>query len=516
MSAATLIDRLARRAEEDAGREALAFDDTTLTFGELWEQAGRCATALGRLGLERGDRLVTVLPNGTDFFAVFVGAQRAGLVPVPVFPGSGLDRILSVGARCGARVAIVSKRSGLSAVAQTVEVDRLLESAGSVAPPPPRGDEVAYIQYTSGSTGEPKGVQITHAALRANIEQLIAGLRITNRDVFVSWLPVYHDMGLVLMSLVPFFLAARLVLLTATLRSLVPWLEAVERYRGTLTAAPDFAYRLCLRQVRDRSRFDLSSLRVALNAAEPVRSSTVREFEDSFGLRRVMLPAYGLAEATVGVGAGEPGGTVRVDDKGFVSVGRPFPGIEVAVVLDDRPAGVGEVGEIVVRSPANTCGYFGDPEATAALRWREGFLRTGDLGYLDARGELFVVGRSKNLIIQAGRNIAPGEIEEVVDALDFVRYSAAVGIDRGGVEGEQVYVFAEARAAGADEDESRHRVAEIVRRIHAHLGLRPGRVYLTRRAIPRTHNGKIRHGELKRRYVEGELRTGGRLVYPDY
>ncbi len=171
-----------------------------------------------------------------------------------------------------------------------------------------------------------------------------------------------------------------------------------------------------------------------------------------------------------------------------------------------------------MRSPANTRGYLDNPEATAELFWGRGFLRTGDLGYLDADGDLFIVGRLKNIIIQAGRNLAPREIEETVDPLPDVRLAAAVGVDRGGEQGEQAYVFAEVRNGdGLPEPERERLVVEIVRRIHHRLGLRPGRVYLLRpRTIPLTHNGKVRHLALRQGYLDGSLREAGGMLFPDY
>ena len=207
-----------------------------------------------------------------------------------------------------------------------------------------------------------------------------------------------------------------------------------------------------------------------------------------------------------------------MDARGFPSVGPPFPGVELRILGEEGPLGTGQVGEVLVRSPANTRGYLGDPEATAALFWRDGFLRTGDLGYLDAAGRLTVVGRRKNIIIQAGRNLAPSEIEQAADADRRVRLAAAVGIDRGGDAGEQVYLFAEARAGESLADEDRRAVVSgIVRRVHARLGIRPGRVYLLRpRAIPLTANGKVRHAALKRAWLDGSLADSGAVLFPDW
>jgi fatty-acyl-CoA synthase len=212
-----------------------------------------------------------------------------------------------------------------------------------------------------------------------------------------------------------------------------------------------------------------------------------------------------------------PGRRIRVDDRGVVSVGRPFPGVEVAILdAGGERTEAGTAGEIAVRGSAVTAGYYRNEPATLRLFRRDGFLLTGDLGYLDAAGELFVVGRRKNIIIHAGRNVAPREIEEIADRVEGVRASAAVGVDRGRTEGEQVYVFAEVRGRPVAEAHQATAVA-IVGALHAELGLRPGRLYLVKpRAVPRTANGKLRHAELKSRYTGGRLRQEGWILFPDY
>jgi fatty-acyl-CoA synthase len=318
--------------------------------------------------------------------------------------------------------------------------------------------------------------------------------------------------------MVPFCLNAECLLLPSTLLNIRRWISTMSSSGGTFTAAPDFAYRWALVYTKHPGRYDLSRLRVALNAAEPVRAKTIRSFHTAFGLADSMTPAYGLAEATVGVSSWRPGRPVKVDDRGFVSVGRPFPGIEVGIVRKGRLAGPGVQGEIVVKSPANTPGYFENPTATQRLFWKDGYIRTGDLGYMDADGDLFIIGREKNIIIQSGQNISPQEVEETVDGLPFVRLSAAVGIDRGGVDGEQVYVFAEIKTkAGQSLEELRALSAGIVQRFILRMGYRPGRVYLLKpRSIPRTSNGKVRYPALKSRYLNGSLRREGRILFPDF
>ncbi|MGD8816723.1 MAG: AMP-binding protein, partial [Acidobacteriota bacterium] len=405
----TLIGLLEERAEAHPDSIALRFAEEEISWKELWGAACRFSRLLVGADLNVGDRVVVALPNGPDFFAAFYGIQRAGGIPVPIFPESGAERISSFARRSGAEIVVIGaedvrrelldgNEAGSSTVADGLRIlmvsDPVPSTREDARMPTVAAEHPALIQYTSGSTGEPKGVVIRHESLLINMGQMIEGMEISPSDVFVSWLPACHDMGLILMTMVPMALGAKLVLLPSRLTDVGQWLDALSRHRATFTAAPDFAYRLCLRVIRDASRFDLSSLRVALNAAEPVRAETIRRFQEAFDLRRVMLPGYGLAEATVGVSMQPPGTEPVVDRRGVVAIGRPFSRIRLYIVKDDRPAAVGEVGEIVVQSPANTAGYFRDPRATKELFWRPECLRTGDLGYRDQEGNVFLVGRA--------------------------------------------------------------------------------------------------------------------------
>jgi acyl-CoA synthetase (AMP-forming)/AMP-acid ligase II len=517
--AQTLLELLEQRARLSPQQAAFFWEDQPFSFEWLWLGVNRVATELQHLAVARGDRVLISLPNGPDFFLAFYGAQRAGAIAVPLFPASGSARIAAIAQLCGATI-LVGREAGGDSVPgmRTVSVTDVNECAPPDSFPEVCPDDIAFLQYTSGSTGTPKGVMLSHRGLLTNVEQLIAGMELSASDCFVSWLPVYHDMGLILMTMVPFFLGAKLVLLPTALANARPWLGAITRHRGTVTAAPDFAYRLALRSVRDPAAYDLSSLRVALNAAEPVRPGTIEGFERAFGLRNVVIAGYGLAEATVGVCTWQPGTAPLVDSRGVVSVGRPFPQIEIQIIEDGEPVAAGVVGEIAIHSPANTRGYFSDPHETASLFWRDGYIRTGDLGYLDDEGRLFVTGRIKNIIKHCGETIFPQEAEQVADLLPFVRRSAAVGIDSGGPEGEQLWVFTElSRPGGYKEPELYDAAVEVVQAIQGQLGIRPGRVYLLRpHAIPLTYNGKTRHQALRELYRSGELRANNAILFPSY
>jgi acyl-CoA synthetase (AMP-forming)/AMP-acid ligase II len=518
---------IAYHARVHPQHQVVTFDDTGTTYGELWQAIESFAGGLLEGGLKRGDRVILALPNGPGFLIGFYGAQRAGGIAVPLAPESGVGRVADLATLCDAAVVVVADdidREAARALAKLVGPARrrLLTPGESLAAPAAPavavdGKDIAFLQYTSGSTGDPKGVKLTHAGLLTNMDQMIAGMGITTDDSFVSWLPVHHDMGLILMTMVPMLLARPMVLMPTSVRSIRSWMTTIAEHRATFTAAPDFAYRLAVRYLRDE-RPDVSMLRVALNAAEPVRAGTVADFERTFGLGHVMAPAYGLAEATVGVSMWGPGKAILADERGCVSIGRPFPDIRIRIETDDGFAGAGELGEIVVSSPANTRGYWNNEEATRALLTEDGSIRTGDLGYLDRDDNLFIVSRLKNIIIQAGRNIAPSEVEEEVEGLGFVRRAAALGIDRGGTEGEQMWVFVEPNVDTAKKTEAYDdMVIDVVSAVRGRLGMRPGRVYLLEpRTIPMTANGKLKHAALRASYLDGSLRTEGKILHPLY
>ncbi len=523
----TLLHVLARRARVESDRIAFQFGGEEPTYGALWNGIQRCTNGLEAAGIRARDHVLIALPNGPDFFFAFYGIQRLGAVAVPVYPGSDARRLSTFLQLSRARLALVDathplKETRLDGIGlrsvSSLSAPSLSQSQSSDAPfvRPVNPEEVAFIQFTSGSTADPKGVQLTHRALLTNVRQMVSGMEITAEDVFVSWLPVYHDMGLILMTMAPVLTGARLVLLPVGLGRVLDWVRAIERHRGTFTAGPDSAYRLLLQGIRRPEAFDLTSLRVALNAAEPVRAATIRGFEAAFGLHNVMTAGYGLAEATVGVSMSAPGQPVPIDDEGHVSVGRPFPGVEIRIVDGPREVPPATVGEIAVRSPANTMGYFGNPEATAQLQWQDGFLLTGDLGMLDAEGRLFIVSRKKDLILHSGRSLYPADVEEALADIRDLGRVAAVGIDRGSIAGEQLVCFAEVRRGSlAGDDEGEALIQQIVQTVHKRFGLRPARVFLLRpKTLPYTSNGKLQRTRLRDLAMDRTSQVFHGILYP--
>lgn len=521
-----------------------------ITYCELLSESSAVAAALQqRAGVQSGDRIALMLPTAPEFFPAFFGAVLAGAVPVPLYPPWRPDRIEEYARRqagiiadSGARVLVTFREVGRLArllgsqvpgLEKVVTVGSLGKAAGTVVRPLPR--DVAFIQYTSGSTGDPKGVVLTHSNLIANIRAIAEALKIDSRDVGVSWLPLYHDMGLIGAWLSCLYLGVPIMIMSpqAFLTRPERWLWAIHRYRATLSAAPNFAYELCMRRVDDRSLegLDLSCLRGTLNGAEPVQPETLEGFSRRFqpyGFRaEALMPVYGLAESSLAVtipplgrrplldpvdrGALEATGRARpasgqsVNPLTLVSAGRPLAGHQVRIVgragnpLPDRVQ-----GHIQCRGPSVMQGYFGRAEATAEVL-QNGWLKTGDLGYL-ADGELFVTGRVKDIIIQGGRNLYPQELEHIAGDVEGVRRGcvAAFGVSGSRVAGERLVLVAETRRT---EPEEKAKLAAAIReRMDAQVGIPLDEVVLVPpQSVPKTSSGKIRRDNCRRLYLQGKL-----------
>jgi acyl-CoA synthetase (AMP-forming)/AMP-acid ligase II len=291
------------------------------------------------------------------------------------------------------------------------------------------------------------------------------------------------------------------------------WLELITRVKATFTVSPDFGYRNCVRNVTDTTGLDLGSLKQALSGAEPVRTSTIQAFEEKFGLANVITPCYGLAEATLAVAIWPRKTPLRLDASGrFLSVGRPCRGVSVRIMDGEHEAPAGAEGEVCVKSPGVMQGYYNNPIATQRVLGSDGWLRTGDLGFVDSEGYLFISGRLKDLIILGGENMAPADIEEIVDRIAAVRYSAALGIDNERTGTQRLHVVAEVREAELGAEAMSRLTREIVQRVHRERGHRPAKVLLVRPGtIPKTSSGKIQRSRLVE--IIGRDDLGERLLY---
>ncbi|MFL6127954.1 MAG: beta-ketoacyl synthase N-terminal-like domain-containing protein [Mycobacteriales bacterium] len=561
----TLTALLRLRAGEGPDRPAVTIqaegEEVTarLSYGELDRQARAVAAHLQRLGLA-GERALMLYPSGPDFVVAFFGCLYAGLAAVPAYPPRSdkhLGRLLSVVQDADARVALAPaqlcdrlRREGgvdLFPGVTWVPTDRVVSAGGGAdwQDPAVPAAELAFLQYTSGSTGAPKGVMLSHANLLHNSRLLAGAMAHTDRPAYLSWLPLFHDMGLIGMLLQAVYWHAECVVMppAAFLQEPMRWLRAVSTHRATITGAPNFAYELCVRALgRERpGDLDLSCLRVAYDAAEPVRADTLARFAAAaapHGFRRESLyVAYGLAENTVFVTGTEPGAGTRVrhvaaqaleqdrvrpapagapGTRAVVECGHPREDQLVRIVAPDTgvPVPADRVGEIWLASPSVAGGYWRRPEETVATfggtvpgeeprRW----LRTGDLGFLTPDGELCVTGRLKDLVILRGRNLYPQDLERTVEeAHPAFRpgCGAAFPVDEDGQE--RLVVVQEVRDGDAERlDVAAAGGAAAAALAEEHDAALETLVLIPARRLPKTSSGKVARRAARRRLAEGSL-----------
>jgi len=561
------LDNLA--AHEDRGFTFVKPDTTQrfVSFAEINRAAHTRAAAFLARGLVKGDRVALVIPDGDEFVLTFLGAVRAGLVPVPIFPQLTFrnleayhETLVHVVSAAGAKLLVTTEATlqyiepalapaKLEGRVTTVEALRDLPNATCDAKSAP--EDLCFLQFTSGSTSKPKGVMVTHGNLAWNSECIMHhGLgKQSEHDRGVSWLPLFHDMGLIGFVIGPLFTDIQVTFLqTASfVRSPRIWLDTLSKQRGTITFAPNFAYQLVAKRLKEKDvvGLDLSCVRHAGCGAEPIHPNTLREFAEKLKPAgfdaKAFLASYGMAEATLavtftdhrGVGDGlvfDPSTqrglrtdwveTKKLEDKlavpkpagaedarELVNCGKPFPEHEIAIV-DEAGTRLGErqVGEIITRGPSISPGYFQDEEKTRE-GFKDGWLHTGDLGYL-VDGELFICGRAKDLIIVRGRNFYPSDLEWAVGELPRVRRGnvVAFGVEVNGEE--QLVLCAEAfqsDAAGLEE--------EIAQLVNENFQLTPHAVVLAGQGtLPRTSSGKPQRRKTKAMYLEGAFTKPAKLV----
>lgn len=530
-------------------------DGVQLTYAGLHAAAGEVAAGLQREGLGDGETVALMFPTHPDLLTAFFGVMLAGGVPVPLYPpsrpgelGDYWRRQTGILRNCGARFMLVAPalfahRHAIGALAGGVErllsVDALRKHGAAPAPAPRRGDSLAMLQYTSGSTADPKGVMLSHDNLLANIRTMGRLVDASARDVFVSWLPLYHDMGLIGAWLGSLYFGMPLVLMPPQAFLLHPasWLRAIDRFGATLSAAPNFACELCLHRIEAHSLddLDLHRLRICFCGAEPVFPETLERFTARFaaaGLSpQAMLPVYGLAENSLGLTFPPPGRgpavlrveqerflrhgeAVALDDPArsclrFVSCGAPLPGHELRVVDEyDQELPEGRQGRIQFRGPSATAGYFHQPRLTREL-FHGTWLDTGDLGFV-LRGELYLTGRAKDLIIRAGQHLHPQGIEQAVGEVPGIRRGrvAVFGTQRQGTE--RLVVVAETRVTDAAQRQALQRAANAA--VQAAAGAPADEVVLAAPGtILKTSSGKLRRSACRTAFEGGRLDTPDRL-----
>ncbi|MCK9894491.1 AMP-binding protein [Frankia sp. AgB32] len=551
-SVATLGDALRAQAQSQPEQYAFRFLTGTtrfedgsagdvVTYAALDTQARTIAAALGRR-TQPGDRALLLYAPGPQYIAAYFGCLYAGVVAVPAYPpdaGRSLSTLLGIVRDAQPTVFLTSSdildlcRVGLALEGDVppgswLATDTVDASPEEFVSPDGIGCEsLAFLQYTSGSTGDPRGVMVSHANLLANIGAIAELTSVEAASRLVSWLPPYHDMGLIGAILTPICAGVETILISPAdfLRDPLRWLEAISHFRATYSVAPDFAYGLCTRKAdATRTRnLDLSRWKVALNGAEPVRTATLADFEATFGpcgfSPDSFRPVYGLAEATLLVSAPAPGAARRritapdTPTSALVSVGREIADTHVRIVDPQRVAAVpdGEIGEIWISGPGVAQGYWNRPRETE-LEFRatlpghdRNFLRTGDLGLVEA-GELYIAGRLKDMIVIRGRNYFPQDLESAAWSADSrVRPGCVAAFGVTTDEQEQLVVAAE---CGSPADASA--IAEISRNIRAAISRKFGVVVhdvvlLQRGSIPKTSSGKIRRSVTATAYRHDDL-----------
>lgn len=530
-----------------------------LSYKALWDGALGYAAQLTARGLEPGQMVAIMLPTSKEYLYCFYGTLLAGGVPVPLYPPARLTTIedhmsrhVGILKSAGATMMVTIPEAKPLAYLLRAQVESLRTvlvtadlEGGSAGFSPVRAKpgDMGFLQYTSGSTGSPKGVVLSHANLMANVRAMGAAVNARPEDVFVSWLPLYHDLGLIGACFATLVLGFPVVLMSplAFLSRPASWMQAIHRHRGTMSGGPNFAFELCLRRIADEDMrgLDLSSWRFAFNAAEPVSPDTIVQFEKRFGAyglpKNCLSPSYGLAESSVGVAITVPGSpwrADRLDRERFstsgeailapdtdpaplivIGCGTAIPGHDVRVVdaagleLPDRQEGL-----LQFTGPSSTSGYYRNPEATKKL-FDGDWVNTGDRAYL-SDGVIFLTGREKDIIIRGGRNISPYELEQAVGDLAGVRRGcvAVFGSQDAASGTERVIVLAEVR----DRDDSRH--ADLKRMINelavSLTGAPADDIVLAPPAtVPKTSSGKIRRVAAREYYERGPGTAGPQAVW---
>lgn len=553
----SLVEILQKRAANEGSRTHIYLQDETgnekiITYSALLQGATAIANGLQAYGIEPGETVAIMLPTCEDFFYSFFGILLIGAIPVPLYPPFRPDKIEEYAMRAStilknaqARVLITFDKAQrlsellkvfISSLHAVTTAAALKEKAtGKLKAVTIHQEMPALIQYTSGSTSAPKGVLLSHQNILANIRAIGEAANMTSNDVVVSWLPLYHDMGLIGAWLSSFYHASPVVILSPLSFLTRPerWLWAIHYHRATMSAAPNFAYELCVRRINPTAiaGLDLSSWRLSLNGAEAVRPKTILGFTEKFepfGFNpQTLFPVYGLAESSVALTFPPLNRVPKIhsinrvhfeqkqeaiiesetspDVLQFVSCGMPLKGHAIRIVNTfNEPLAECLVGHIQFKGPSSMMGYYRQQEQTQDIT-HEGWLDTGDLGYLH-ENELYITGRKKDIIIKAGRNLYPDEIEEITSLVPFVRKGCVIafGAMREKWETEKLIIVAETKEKNTQL--LKNIKAQIFEKVATVLGVIPDEVILvSSKTIPKTSSGKLQRQACKQAYLNNKL-----------
>lgn len=527
------------------------------SYAGVERQTARFGGALQALGLKKGDRVALILPDNTDFVFAFLGAVRAGIIPVPIYPPTGLgklagylDNTLHIVAKSASKLLVTNneiklmlgtiqaKSPGLERV---VDIETLRNSKEELKPVQIGLSDTCFLQFTSGSTSRPKGVIVTHENLAYNVHAIMpVGLSIEDGvDAGISWLPLYHDMGLIGFVIAPVYHRNSITFIPPLLFLKRParWLDTISRHRGTISFGPNFAYALCVKRIKDSEvqGLDLSSWRIAGCGAEPIRAENLRAFADKFApigfSEKAFVCCYGMAESTLAIsfsaiwtgvqtdcvkgetlwekGIAEPAEPGSEGSAQIVQCGGPFEGHEIKIFAPDdeeskHPLPERQVGEIRLRGPSVTKGYFNDPDLTEKT-FAGAYLRTGDLGYL-AGGKVYICGRSKEVIIVNGRNYYPQDLEWESSRVEGVRKGNVIAFGTMKPSGDRERVVIVFETSVSDETQKNKLKQDVRGMIQQALGLTVDEVVAVAAGVlPKTSSGKLQRAQTRALYENGEL-----------
>jgi len=523
-----------------------------LPYSHLRSKALTTARKLVSAGIKRGDRVAIIAETGPEFMTVFFGCQYAGLVPCPMpytmYIGGKdayVERVTGM-LRAAAACAVITTSdiqdhvrsgavgAGVDTVLTHEELQRLPESLVKLQAF--GSDEIAYIQYSSGSTSDPKGVLITQRAIMANtVGMLRDGLQVTPNDRAFSWLPLYHDMGLVGFCLSPLMgqVSTDYISTPSFARRPALWLRLMSENRSTISSSPSFGYDLAAKRINGEAvSLDLSHWRVAGIGGDMVRADVLKRFGETLSVagfvEKAFMPGYGMAESTLAVSFADVDRPIRIDTidklayknsrlavparadqpkhmvRSFVACGRALPGHEMVIRDDDgRVLKEREIGHIFVRGPSLMSGYFHDGAATDAVIAADGYLATGDMGYL-LDGEIVITGRAKDLILHNGRNIWPQDIEWAAEQVEPLKSGDVAAFAVEGEDGDDnVVVLVQCRLTDATEIETLRR--EVSAMVHHSAGVECSVVLVPPKSIPFTSSGKLSRAGAKQKFIGGEL-----------
>ncbi len=522
-----------------------------ITYADLKEGAGAIAAGLVERQIEPGQSVAIMLPTGRDYFYAFFGILSAGCIPVPLYPPARLSQIeehmkrhaiILKNALARLLITIPEAKTLAMLLKSQVETMKSVVTAEEISTknkgyrfPKPKAADIAFLQYTSGTTGNPKGVMLSHANLLANIRAMGEVTEASSKDVFVSWLPLYHDMGLIGAWLGSLYYGMKFVVMSPLTFLARPerWLWAIHKHRGTISGGPNFGYELGIRRLDEKKLegLDLSSWRMAFNGAEPVSHETMNQFCEVFkdyGFNpKACMPVYGLAEASVGLtfpplnrgplvdeirretlmhsGRAEPAEEGEEETLHFVACGRPLPGHQIRIVDDfGREVEERREGRLQFRGPSTTSGYFRNRQASEELFDGE-WLNSGDRAYM-AGGDLYLTGRIKDVIIRAGRNIYPYELEEAIGKIEGIRKGcvAVFGTTDISKGTERLVVIAETKER---EFSNLDTIQSEINSVSADIiGMPPEDVLLAPpRSVLKTSSGKIRRSATRDLYEKEKI-----------